>query len=86
MMVNAVRIGITSKKVLPNYRCFNSEFNIIINTCGKFQALEEDVVENHNNLLLSLETWLRQDASLLEITNEVDYDQDGMVGFICLKI
>ena len=43
----------------------------------QLQALEEDVVENHNSLLLSMEAWLRQDATLLEMTNEVDYDQDA---------
>ena len=42
-----------------------------------FQVLEEDVVESHKNLVDSMEHWIQQDASLLAMTNEVDYDQDG---------
>ena len=42
-----------------------------------FQLLEEEVVESHKNLLDSMEHWIQQDASLLAMTNEVDYDQDG---------
>ena len=41
------------------------------------QLLEEEVVETHKNLLDNMEHWLQQDASLLAMTNEVDYDQDG---------
>jgi len=41
------------------------------------QALEEEVVESHKNLLDSMEHWIQQDASLLAMTNEVDYDQDA---------
>ena len=41
------------------------------------QLLEEEVVESHKNLLDSMEHWIQQDASLLAMTNEVDYDQDG---------
>ena len=41
------------------------------------QLLEEEVVESHKNLLDSREHWIQQDASLLAMTNEVDYDQDG---------
>ena len=41
------------------------------------QLLEEEVVETHKNLLDNMEHWLQQDASLLAVTNEVDYDQDG---------
>ena len=42
-----------------------------------WQLLEEEVVETHKNLLDNMEHWLQQDASLLAMTNEVDYDQDG---------
>ena len=42
-----------------------------------YQLLEEEVVETHKNLLDNMEHWLQQDASLLAMTNEVDYDQDG---------
>jgi len=41
------------------------------------QLLEEEVVESHKNLLDSMEHWIQQDASLLAMTNEVDYDQDA---------
>jgi len=41
------------------------------------QALEEEVVESHKNLVDSMEHWIQQDASLLAMTNEVDYDQDA---------
>ena len=41
------------------------------------QLLEEEVVETHKNLLDSMEHWMQQDTSLLAMTNEVDYDQDG---------
>ena len=48
--------------------CFSDPF---------LQVLEEDVVESHKNLVDSMEHWIQQDASLLAMTNEVDYDQDG---------
>ena len=41
------------------------------------QELEEEVVESHKTILDSMGHWLQQDASLLAVTNEVDYDQDG---------
>jgi len=41
------------------------------------QLLEEEVVESHKTLLDSMEHWIQQDASLLAMTNEVDYDQDA---------
>ena len=34
-------------------------------------------MESHKNILDSMEHWLQQDASLLAMTNEVDYDQDA---------
>lgn len=49
-----------------------------------FQLLEEEVVESHKNLLDSMEHWIQQDASLLAMTNEVDYDQDGEKMDSCL--
>ena len=42
------------------------------------------MVETHKNLLDNMEHWLQQDASLLAMTNEVDYDQDGEQNFILL--
>ena len=50
-----------------------------------FQVLEEDVVESHKNLVDSMEHWIQQDASLLAMTNEVDYDQDGESQYISSK-
>lgn len=44
---------------------------------AQLQILEEEVVEAHNTLLLSMENWLQQDSGLLAMTNEVDYDQDA---------
>ena len=41
------------------------------------QELEEEVVESHKTILDSMGHWLQQDASLLAVSNEVDYDQDG---------
>ena len=57
------------------YRTFSCTY---LSSCTcPFQALEEEVVESHKNLLDSMEHWIQQDASLLAMTNEVDYDQDG---------
>ena len=50
-----------------------------------FQVLEEDVVESHKNLVDSMEHWIQQDASLLAMTNEVDYDQDGESQYVPSK-
>jgi len=44
---------------------------------AQLQLLEEEVVESHRNLLGSLENWIQSDASLLAMTNQVDYDQDA---------
>ena len=38
------------------------------------QVLEEEVVEAHRNMLDGLEVWRQQDATLIAMTNEVDYD------------
>jgi hypothetical protein len=34
-------------------------------------------VDSHRNLILQMQQWANDDASLLAVTNEVDYDQDG---------
>ena len=44
---------------------------------AQLQLLEEDVVDSHKQLLSSLGNWMEQDATLLTMTNDVDYDQDG---------
>ena len=41
------------------------------------QLLEEEVLESHKNLVDGMEHWMHQDISLLAMSNEVDYDQDG---------
>ena len=54
---------------------------------AQLQALEEEVVDSHKKLLGSLENWVQQDAILLTMTNEVDYDQDGeMMWYFSLRI
>ena len=54
---------------------------------AQLQALEEEVVDSHKKLLGSLENWVQQDAILLTMTNEVDYDQDGeMMWYLSLRI
>ena len=35
------------------------------------------MVDSHKQLLSSLGNWMEQDATLLTMTNDVDYDQDG---------
>lgn len=41
------------------------------------QGLEDDLVESHRNVIDSMQKWYQEDSSLLAMTNEVDYDQDG---------
>ena len=43
------------------------------------------MVESHKNLVDSMEHWIQQDASLLAMTNEVDYDQDGESQYVPSK-
>ena len=42
------------------------------------QALEDELVEAHRATIQNMLKWTKEDASLLAMTNEVDYDQDGM--------
>merc|ERR1712228_549550 len=44
---------------------------------AQLQVLEEEVVDSHRKLLDNLDGWVRQDTALLEMTNDVDYDQDA---------
>ena len=46
------------------------------------QSLEEDLVDGHRSVILNLQRWAIDDASLLAVTNEVDYDQDGQFIFM----
>lgn len=46
------------------------------------QEMEEDVLDSHKLVLDQLPKWHQACATLLAMTNEVDYDVDGNV-FIC---
>merc|ERR1712141_355660 len=41
------------------------------------QALEDELVESHRATIQNMLRWTKDDASLLAMTNEVDYDQDA---------
>merc|ERR1739844_490155 len=41
------------------------------------QALEEELVESHRSTIVGMQQWTKDDLSLLNMTNEVDYDQDA---------
>ena len=41
------------------------------------QLLEEELVESHRSTIVGMQQWTKDDLSLLNMTNEVDYDQDG---------
>lgn len=41
------------------------------------QALEDELVESHRGTIQNMLRWTKDDASLLAMTNEVDYDQDA---------
>jgi kinesin family protein 2/24 len=40
------------------------------------QELEEDLVESHRSAIDNMQNWIQEDAALIAMTNEVDYDQD----------
>merc|ERR1719334_1872678 len=44
---------------------------------ARLQALEEELVETHRNVLEDIKVWSKQDSTLLQLTNQVDYDQDA---------
>lgn len=44
------------------------------------QAMEEDLVESHHATIENMQRWVQEDSALLNMTNEVDYDQDGETG------
>merc|ERR1711994_909418 len=46
------------------------------------QALEDELVESHRSSIQNMLRWTKDDAALLAMTNEVDYDQDGKLFFI----
>jgi kinesin family protein 2/24 len=41
------------------------------------QTLEEELVESHRTTIVGMQQWTKDDLSLLNMTNEVDYDQDA---------
>jgi len=41
------------------------------------QLLEEELVESHRSTIVGMQQWTKDDLSLLNMTNEVDYDQDA---------
>ena len=41
------------------------------------QQLEEELIEAHRSAIAGMQQWTNEDMALLNMTNEVDYDQDG---------
>ena len=39
--------------------------------------LEEELVESHRSTIVGMQQWTKDDLSLLNMTNEVDYDQEA---------
>eukprot|EP00092_Neocalanus_flemingeri_P032469 GFUD01035315.1.p1 GENE.GFUD01035315.1~~GFUD01035315.1.p1 ORF type:complete len:751 (+),score=173.98 GFUD01035315.1:188-2440(+) len=68
--------GLAQLRSLNDGECSADWYNFQ-ESVAHLQLLEEEVVESHKNLLDSMEHWIQQDASLLAMTNEVDYDQDA---------
>jgi len=67
--------GLDQLRSLNDGEC-NDEWYSFQEKVAHLQELEEDLVESHKNLYDNMDHWMEQDASLLAITNEVDYDQD----------
>ena len=44
---------------------------------SKLQEAEEDMVDYHKLVIESNTRWLQQDKYLLDMTNQVEYDQEG---------
>eukprot|EP00092_Neocalanus_flemingeri_P024291 GFUD01026343.1.p1 GENE.GFUD01026343.1~~GFUD01026343.1.p1 ORF type:complete len:729 (+),score=177.07 GFUD01026343.1:167-2353(+) len=68
--------GLAQLRSLNDGECSADWYNFQ-ESVAQLQILEEEMVESHNDLLVIMEEWIQQDASLLAITNEVDYDQDA---------
>ena len=68
--------GLDQLRTLNDGEC-DEEWYSFQEKVAQLQELEEDLVETHKNLYDNMDHWMEQDASLLAITNEVDYDQDG---------
>jgi hypothetical protein len=70
------------KLQIPSFRSLNdgecsADWYNFQESVAHLQLLEEEVLESHKNLVDSMEHWMNQDISLLAMSNEVDYDQDG---------
>ena len=52
-------------------------FQIFQEAISHLQALEDELVESHRSSIQNMLRWTKDDAALLAMTNEVDYDQDG---------
>ena len=53
------------------------------------QEMEEDVLDSHKLVLDQMPKWHQACATLLAMTNEVDYDVDGMrtyLGILLMRI
>ena len=44
--------------------------------------MEDELVESHRSSIQNMLRWTKDDAALLAMTNEVDYDQDGKLFFM----
>lgn len=50
------------------------------------QEMEEDVLDTHKLVLDQIPKWHQACATLLAMTNEVDYDVDGNIeNFLCIR-
>ena len=75
--------GLAQLRLLNDAECSADWLNLLENM-AQFLALEEEVVELHNNMVDKGEQHKRQDLELLAMNNKVDYDQDGETVFCSL--
>ena len=50
------------------------------------QEMEEDVLDSHKLMLDQLPKWHQSCVTLLAMTNEVDYDVDGIPLFLSFQV
>merc|ERR1719282_874974 len=68
--------GLAQLRSLNDGECSVDWYNFQ-ESLAQLQELEEELLDSHKKLLGNLENWLQQDATLLTMTNDVDYDQDA---------
>jgi len=68
--------GLAQLQTLAGEEC-NEDWIQYQESLAAMQVLEEEVVEAHRNMVDGLEVWRQQDATLLDMTNTVDYDQEA---------